>query len=166
MLPPGVQHRLVEPVLNPVPLKPYCKVATAQAVARIDDDLRRVSSMASSGPTYPLFGMPSTDLRHAMEIIAAPPQLQTVVAVPAAVPTAVAPALTIADLLPTQTITARDCDLHCGMCQTNVEVDQVVQTLPCFHRFHAVCLAPWLELYDYCPQCRTLISPTASVAEV
>lgn len=29
-----------------------------------------------------------------------------------------------------------------------------VQTLPCSHRFHDACLAPWLEAHRTCPTCR------------
>ncbi|CZS99487.1 uncharacterized protein RAG0_07845 [Rhynchosporium agropyri] len=45
----------------------------------------------------------------------------------------------------------------CSVCLAALEVTK----LPCGHYFHFVCIKPWLETVDSCPQCRSSVDPTS-----
>jgi hypothetical protein len=42
---------------------------------------------------------------------------------------------------------------------------ELVRTLPCFHRFHAACIDPWLLLRrDACPVCQLSVVAATNTA--
>ncbi|XP_057509550.1 probable E3 ubiquitin-protein ligase RHY1A [Actinidia eriantha] len=46
-------------------------------------------------------------------------------------------------------------DQHeCAICLEQFKVGETLVNLPCAHRFHSKCLAPWLETNSHCPCCR------------
>lgn len=54
------------------------------------------------------------------------------------------------------TFTTHDSDpMPCGICQNNLERDDVLIELPCKHAFHQECVSPWLLTQsNTCPLCR------------
>ena len=44
----------------------------------------------------------------------------------------------------------------CAVCLGSFASKQQLQTLPCFHAFHASCSQPWIEKHRKCPLCRTV----------
>ena len=44
----------------------------------------------------------------------------------------------------------------CSVCTDDFVVDEEIVSLRCTHRFHSVCLIPWLKLHGNCPNCRML----------
>jgi hypothetical protein len=44
---------------------------------------------------------------------------------------------------------------QCVVCQEYFEEDEMLKTMPCFHRFHADCLDHWLAIKDSCPVCQS-----------
>jgi hypothetical protein len=51
-------------------------------------------------------------------------------------------------------------DKVCSVCLAALEVTK----LPCGHYFHFICIKPWLEKVDSCPQCRSNIDPAGTHA--
>lgn len=51
-------------------------------------------------------------------------------------------------------------DIHdvCAVCIESIEVGSEILTLPCQHKFHANCVAPWLRDNGTCPTCRGAIT--------
>ncbi|KAK9078789.1 hypothetical protein SSX86_002847 [Deinandra increscens subsp. villosa] len=43
---------------------------------------------------------------------------------------------------------------ECVVCLERFKVGEKLDRLPCAHRFHSVCLLPWLERHTHCPCCR------------
>ncbi|XP_057460183.1 probable E3 ubiquitin-protein ligase RHY1A [Actinidia eriantha] len=43
---------------------------------------------------------------------------------------------------------------ECAICLEQFKVGETLVNLPCAHRFHSKCLAPWLETNSHCPCCR------------
>ncbi|KAI3803032.1 hypothetical protein L1987_31180 [Smallanthus sonchifolius] len=43
---------------------------------------------------------------------------------------------------------------ECVVCLEKFKVGERLDRLPCAHRFHSMCLAPWLESHVHCPCCR------------
>ena len=47
-------------------------------------------------------------------------------------------------------------DKECGICLSNLEVNEKVTQLPrCIHIYHVECIVPWLKINNTCPNCRT-----------
>ncbi|KAI3714938.1 hypothetical protein L6452_21900 [Arctium lappa] len=44
---------------------------------------------------------------------------------------------------------------ECVVCLDKFKVGEKLARLPCAHRFHSMCLLPWLESHAHCPCCRT-----------
>ncbi|KAH1196698.1 E3 ubiquitin-protein ligase SDIR1 [Glycine max] len=49
---------------------------------------------------------------------------------------------------------ASDDDLSCSVCLEQVNVGDVLRSLPCLHQFHANCIDPWLRQQGTCPVCK------------
>ncbi|GAV75174.1 zf-RING_2 domain-containing protein [Cephalotus follicularis] len=49
---------------------------------------------------------------------------------------------------------ASDDELTCSVCLEQVNVGELVRTLPCLHQFHANCIDPWLRQQGTCPVCK------------
>lgn len=49
---------------------------------------------------------------------------------------------------------ACDDELTCSVCLEQVDVGELVRTLPCLHQFHANCIDPWLRQQGTCPVCK------------
>ncbi|KFK34802.1 hypothetical protein AALP_AA5G195200 [Arabis alpina] len=45
-------------------------------------------------------------------------------------------------------------ELTCSVCLEQVNVGEIVRTLPCLHQFHAGCIDPWLRQQGTCPVCK------------
>ncbi|KAK9061158.1 hypothetical protein SSX86_018338 [Deinandra increscens subsp. villosa] len=45
-------------------------------------------------------------------------------------------------------------DLTCSVCLEQVNVGELVRSLPCLHQFHASCIDPWLRQQGTCPVCK------------
>lgn len=45
--------------------------------------------------------------------------------------------------------------IQCSICLANYELNDVLKSLPCMHRFHSACIDPWLSLNNSCPVCRS-----------
>jgi len=43
---------------------------------------------------------------------------------------------------------------NCPICLKNFEQDDIVNNLPCKHRFHSDCIKQWLQKTNSCPVCR------------
>lgn len=43
---------------------------------------------------------------------------------------------------------------ECAVCQDAFAAGDATAVLPCGHRFHSDCIAPWLDLHNSCPSCR------------
>ncbi|XP_076918019.1 uncharacterized protein LOC143578271 [Bidens hawaiensis] len=43
---------------------------------------------------------------------------------------------------------------ECVICLEKFKVGEKLDRLPCAHRFHSMCLLPWLEGHAHCPCCR------------
>jgi len=48
----------------------------------------------------------------------------------------------------------------CSVCQSNYEVNDNVNKLPCDHCFHKDCVNEWLDRHNSCPICRKSIWTT------
>ncbi|XP_048235400.1 E3 ubiquitin-protein ligase SIRP1 [Ricinus communis] len=55
------------------------------------------------------------------------------------------------EALPTVTIKNTS---QCSVCLDDFEIGTEAKEMPCKHRFHDVCILPWLELHSSCPVCR------------
>ncbi|XP_020108002.1 E3 ubiquitin-protein ligase SDIR1 [Ananas comosus] len=49
--------------------------------------------------------------------------------------------------------TAED-ELTCSVCLEQVNVGELIRSLPCLHQFHANCIDPWLRQQGTCPVCK------------
>lgn len=49
---------------------------------------------------------------------------------------------------------ASDDELTCSVCLEQVNVGDVLRSLPCLHQFHASCIDPWLRQQGTCPVCK------------
>ena len=47
----------------------------------------------------------------------------------------------------------------CIVCQEDVQVGEVVTSLPCRHEFHSECCEGWLAAHHTCPTCKVSIKP-------
>ncbi|XP_075513431.1 E3 ubiquitin-protein ligase SDIR1-like [Primulina tabacum] len=47
-----------------------------------------------------------------------------------------------------------DDDLTCSVCLEQVDVGELVRSLPCLHQFHVNCIDPWLRQQGTCPVCK------------
>ncbi len=45
-------------------------------------------------------------------------------------------------------------DRTCSICLSNIEVGNIVRSLPCKHDFHKKCIDAWLNDHATCPYCR------------
>ncbi|GLT89056.1 hypothetical protein SLE2022_070590 [Rubroshorea leprosula] len=45
-------------------------------------------------------------------------------------------------------------ELTCSVCLEQVNVGDLVRSLPCLHQFHANCIDPWLRQQGTCPVCK------------
>ncbi|XP_072960016.1 E3 ubiquitin-protein ligase SDIR1-like [Typha angustifolia] len=45
-------------------------------------------------------------------------------------------------------------ELTCSVCLEQVNVGEVIRSLPCLHQFHANCIDPWLRQQGTCPVCK------------
>lgn len=45
-------------------------------------------------------------------------------------------------------------NLQCSVCLDDFEIGAEAKEMPCKHKFHGVCIYPWLELHSSCPVCR------------
>ncbi|CAD5318588.1 unnamed protein product [Arabidopsis thaliana] len=43
----------------------------------------------------------------------------------------------------------------CAICLDRFKKGETLVHLPCGHKFHSICLLPWLDTNVYCPYCRT-----------
>ncbi|XP_010488968.1 PREDICTED: probable E3 ubiquitin-protein ligase RHY1A isoform X1 [Camelina sativa] len=43
----------------------------------------------------------------------------------------------------------------CAICLDRFKKGEKLVHLPCAHKFHSICLLPWLDTNVYCPYCRT-----------
>ena len=68
---------------------------------------------------------------------------------------------TLIALLPTRTLAAHevgrlsDSSQRCSVCLGDMEVGNVVKTLPCLHIYHDACIDRWLQRNPFCPVCLT-----------
>ncbi|KAI4299555.1 hypothetical protein L6164_033001 [Bauhinia variegata] len=49
---------------------------------------------------------------------------------------------------------ASDDELTCSVCLEQVNVGDLLRSLPCLHQFHANCIDPWLRQQGTCPVCK------------
>lgn len=49
---------------------------------------------------------------------------------------------------------ASDDELTCSVCLEQVNVGDLLRSLPCLHQFHASCIDPWLRQQGTCPVCK------------
>ncbi|KAK9283488.1 hypothetical protein L1049_011734 [Liquidambar formosana] len=49
---------------------------------------------------------------------------------------------------------ASEDELTCSVCLEQVNVGELIRSLPCLHRFHANCIDPWLRQQGTCPVCK------------
>lgn len=49
---------------------------------------------------------------------------------------------------------ASDDELICTVCLEQVNVGELIRTLPCLHQFHSNCIDPWLRQQGTCPVCK------------
>ncbi|XP_068635712.1 E3 ubiquitin-protein ligase SDIR1-like [Aristolochia californica] len=45
-------------------------------------------------------------------------------------------------------------ELTCSVCLEQVNVGELIRSLPCLHQFHANCIDPWLRQQGTCPVCK------------
>ena len=48
-------------------------------------------------------------------------------------------------------------EYECPVCMEKMSTNDIVRTLPCFHRLHRDCIDKWLEYKKTCPICKTSI---------
>ncbi|XP_010256868.1 PREDICTED: E3 ubiquitin-protein ligase SDIR1 isoform X2 [Nelumbo nucifera] len=51
-------------------------------------------------------------------------------------------------------IKAPEDELTCSVCLEQVNVGELIRSLPCLHQFHANCIDPWLRQQGTCPVCK------------
>ncbi|PON45806.1 43kDa postsynaptic protein [Parasponia andersonii] len=52
------------------------------------------------------------------------------------------------------TVKASEDELTCSVCLEQVNVGELLRSLPCLHQFHANCIDPWLRQQGTCPVCK------------
>uniref|UniRef100_A0A7C9AR17 RING-type E3 ubiquitin transferase n=2 Tax=Opuntia streptacantha TaxID=393608 RepID=A0A7C9AR17_OPUST len=45
-------------------------------------------------------------------------------------------------------------ELTCSVCLEQVNVGELIRSLPCLHQYHASCIDPWLRQQGTCPVCK------------
>lgn len=55
------------------------------------------------------------------------------------------------EAMPTVKITEK---LQCSVCLDDFDIGSEAKEMPCKHKFHCMCIMPWLELHSSCPICR------------
>lgn len=55
-------------------------------------------------------------------------------------------------------IKAPEDELTCSVCLEQVNVGELVRSLPCLHQFHSNCIDPWLRQQGTCPVCKYKVS--------
>ncbi|XP_077251994.1 E3 ubiquitin-protein ligase SDIR1-like [Tasmannia lanceolata] len=45
-------------------------------------------------------------------------------------------------------------ELTCSVCLDQVNVGELIRSLPCLHQFHVNCIDPWLQQQGTCPVCK------------
>ncbi|KAJ3682715.1 hypothetical protein LUZ60_012942 [Juncus effusus] len=50
-------------------------------------------------------------------------------------------------------------ELTCSVCLEQVNVGELLRTLPCLHQFHVGCIDPWLRQQGTCPVCKHRVVP-------
>lgn len=45
-------------------------------------------------------------------------------------------------------------ELTCSVCLEQVNVGEIIRSLPCLHQFHVNCIDPWLRQQGTCPVCK------------
>lgn len=48
-------------------------------------------------------------------------------------------------------------EYECPVCMEKMATNDIVRTLPCFHRLHKECIDKWLEVRKTCPICKTSV---------
>ncbi|KAL4589860.1 hypothetical protein LXL04_002771 [Taraxacum kok-saghyz] len=46
---------------------------------------------------------------------------------------------------------------ECAVCLEKFKFSEKVTRMPCAHKFHSICLLPWLKSHAHCPCCRTSV---------
>ncbi|XP_054791341.1 E3 ubiquitin-protein ligase SDIR1-like isoform X1 [Prosopis cineraria] len=60
---------------------------------------------------------------------------------------------------------ASDDELTCSVCLEQVNVGDLLRSLPCLHQFHANCIDPWLRQQGTCPVCKFRAGSTWNESE-
>ncbi|KAI3897983.1 hypothetical protein MKW92_004477 [Papaver armeniacum] len=55
---------------------------------------------------------------------------------------------------PDEVLKSTEDGLTCSVCLEQVDVGEIVRSLPCLHQFHANCIDPWLRQQGTCPVCK------------
>ncbi|KAI3875857.1 hypothetical protein MKX03_023780 [Papaver bracteatum] len=55
---------------------------------------------------------------------------------------------------PDEVLKSMEDGLTCSVCLEQVDVGEIVRSLPCLHQFHANCIDPWLRQQGTCPVCK------------
>lgn len=55
---------------------------------------------------------------------------------------------------PDGTKKASEDELTCSVCLEQVNVGELIRSLPCLHQFHSNCIDPWLRQQGTCPVCK------------
>uniref|UniRef100_A0A5B6ZHF8 RING-type E3 ubiquitin transferase n=2 Tax=Davidia involucrata TaxID=16924 RepID=A0A5B6ZHF8_DAVIN len=50
---------------------------------------------------------------------------------------------------------ASEDELICSVCLEQVNVGELIRSLPCLHQFHSNCIDPWLRQQGTCPVCKS-----------
>ncbi|CAN0837514.1 E3 ubiquitin-protein ligase SDIR1 [Linum grandiflorum] len=51
-------------------------------------------------------------------------------------------------------VKVKEDELTCSVCLEQVDIGEVIRTLPCLHQFHVICIDPWLRQQGTCPVCK------------
>ncbi|XWS65971.1 hypothetical protein CRYUN_Cryun05aG0159700 [Craigia yunnanensis] len=55
---------------------------------------------------------------------------------------------------PVGSVKGSEDELTCSVCLEQVNVGDLIRSLPCLHQFHASCIDPWLRQQGTCPVCK------------
>ncbi|KAJ8631759.1 hypothetical protein MRB53_025082 [Persea americana] len=58
------------------------------------------------------------------------------------------------DSKPDGTMKPSEDELTCSICLEQVNMGELIRSLPCLHQFHANCIDPWLRQQGTCPVCK------------